>query len=75
MNRYGRPQKNGLHTYKGYKLTVVESRESPVSVYDPRYPRDPAVYNCKTVKEAEQWVDSYRRGAVWAEQSKEPVQS
>ena len=33
-----------LYTYNGYKLTVRESQQPPVAVFDPRFPRAPALY-------------------------------
>lgn len=55
-----------MHTYKGYKVTVRECQQPPVSVFDTRWPRDPAVYRAVSLDDAKRWVDAYIKGEVWA---------
>ena len=46
-----------LHTYKGYKITVRESQSPPVAVFDPIFPKAPALFKAKSLDLAMQWVD------------------
>lgn len=54
-----------MYDYKGYKL-LVQGRTPPVSVFDPRFPRDPAIYRTISLDLAMRWVDGYRNGEIWA---------
>jgi hypothetical protein len=55
-----------IYTYHGYKLTVRTDQTPPVAVFDPRVPRDPAIYKTTSLDEAMRWVDAYRDGLQWA---------
>ena len=55
-----------LYTYNGYKLTVRESQQPPVAVFDPRFPRAPALYKTTSLDQAMRWVDAYIKGEQWA---------
>jgi len=55
-----------MHTYKGYKLTVRESQQPPVAVFDTRWPRDAALYRTDSLDSAKRWVDAYTKGSQWA---------
>ena len=52
-------QMTAMHTYNGYKLTVRESQTPPVAVFDPRFPRTPALYKTTSLDKAMRWVDGY----------------
>jgi hypothetical protein len=56
-----------LITYKHYKITV---RTDGVAVFDPRFPRAPALFRAATLDEAKRWVTGYRDGAMWAVDAK-----
>jgi len=55
-----------MYTYKGYKLTICDSRILPVAVFDKRYPRAPALYKTTSLDEAERWVNARIKGEAWA---------
>ncbi len=59
-----------MYNYNGYKLTVRKDQEQPVAVFDPRFPRDPALYNTTSLDKAMRWVDAYRDGQQWAVEAK-----
>lgn len=59
-----------MHSYKGYKLTVRESQQPPVAVFDTRWPRHVALYRADSLVEAKRWVDAYERGSQWAVEAK-----
>lgn len=59
-----------MHTYKGYKLTVRESQQPAVAVFDTRWPRHIALYRADSLVEAKRWVDAYIKGAQWAVDAK-----
>lgn len=52
-----------MHTYNGYKITVTVEG---VRVFDPRWPREPALYKTDSLETAMTWVDAYRKGENWA---------
>lgn len=63
-----------LLSYKGYKIATRMRDDVPeAAVFDPRFPRDPALYKTTSVDLAARWIDAYRDGAVWAELDKTPV--
>lgn len=49
--------------YHGYKV-MVEGKQ--VFVFDPRFPRDKALFKTTSICEAMRWVDGYRNGEQWA---------
>lgn len=59
-----------MYDYNGYKLTVRKDQTPPVAVFDPRFPRDPALYRATSLDDAMRWVDAYRKGEQWAVEAK-----
>lgn len=57
-----------METYKGYKIT---NRTTGAAVFDPRWPRDPAIYRTGTVADARKWIDAYREGRYWADAARQ----
>jgi hypothetical protein len=58
--------KTALVTYKHFKITMRGGEALPAGVFDPRYPRNPALYRASTLEAAKRWVDAYRDGVTWA---------
>lgn len=61
-----KPLKFQLRTFRGYKISVRPDQSPPVSVFDPRYLRDPAIFRADTIEKAETWIVAYRNGINWA---------
>ncbi len=47
---------------------VVTHADGRVAVYDPRYPRNPSLFDTDAVKKARRWISAYRDGVTWAVQ-------
>lgn len=65
-----KPLKFQLRTFRGYKIAVRPDQSPPVSVFHPRYARDPAIYRTNTIEKAETWIVAYRNGINWASAEK-----
>lgn len=61
-----KPLKFQLRTFRGYKIAVRPDQSPPVSVFHPRYARDPAIHRTDTIEKAETWIVGYRNGINWA---------
>jgi len=52
-----------LLTYQFYKIAMMGSG---VAVFDPRFPRDDALFKTDSVDKAKAWIRDYRAGFQWA---------
>jgi hypothetical protein len=58
-----------MYDYNHYKITVrlaPDGLSGLVAVFDPRYPRDGALYRTTSLDHAMRWIDAYRDGQQWA---------
>lgn len=59
-----------IYTYQHYKITVrpvpIGGSSGKVDVFDPRYPREPSLYNTTSLDLARKWISAYREGQHWA---------
>lgn len=64
-----------IHTYKGFKIMTKigpppDYADPEARVFDPRFPRDPALFVTTNFAAALKWIDAYVVGEQWAVQAK-----